>query len=454
MAMDPRLGVASPRARQAVDAVADDFHEFDPGEVGAAAEDPLGWPGYPQLLARARERTGETESVVCGRGVIGGTAAVIVAFEFGFIGGSIGRRAGDRIVAAIAMARRLRLPVVSLLASGGSRMQEGMVALHQLRRIAAELALARSDGIPHVSVLRDPTAGGVWATLGAGADVTLAVEEARIGFAGARVRPAADADHPAFTARGQYECGNVDAVLPAVDVADAVAAWLRLLPPRPVEATAPVPPPPALGASTPSADGWSAVLAARSADRPRAWAYLRSTMDEIRTISGDRCGGRDDGMVCGVGRYGGRSVAFAAQTGTATTPAGYRTAVRLIRLAERFGLPVLTFVDTPGAANGSGAESAGLAPAIAELFLALAGATVPVTTLVVGEGGSGGALALASPDDLWMTADAYFAVIAPELAAAILKRDPSEATAIADQLHLRPQDLVRLGLARGIRSTE
>ena len=175
-------------------------------------------------------------------------------------------------------------------------------------------------------------------------------------------------------------------------------------------------------------------------------------MDGFQTISGDRCGGRDDGMVCGVGQYDGRPVAVVAQAGTATTPAGYRTAARLIRLAERLGLPVLTLVDTPGAANGSGAESAGLAAAIAELFLAVAGATVPVTTLVVGEGGSGGALALASPDDLWMAADAYFGVIAAELAAAILKRDPDDAPAIANQLQLRPQDLVRLGLARGIRS--
>lgn len=454
MSIDPQLGVASPRARAAIDAVAIDFREFGTDETDAVPEDPLGWPGYPQLLAQARERTGETESVVCGRGVIGGTEAVIVAFEFGFIGGSIGRRTGNRIVAAIATARQRRLPLVSLLASGGSRMQEGMVALHQLRRIAAELARARHDGIAHIAVLRDPTAGGVWATLGAGADVTLAVEGARVGFAGARVRPATDVDHPAFTAMGQYECGNIDAVLPAAQVPAALAGWLGLLPPRPVEAPAPVPPPAGLGAAAPADNGWLAVLAARAADRPRAWAYLQSLVDDIHTISGDRCGGRDDGMVCGVGRYGEQTVAFAAQAGTATTAAGYRTATRLVRLAERFGLPVLTLVDTPGAANGSAAESAGLAAAIAELFLAVAGATVPVTTLVIGEGGSGGALALASPDDLWMAADSYFAVIAPEFAAAILKRDPADAPAIAEQLCLRPQDVARLGLARGIRSAE
>jgi acetyl-CoA carboxylase carboxyl transferase subunit beta len=448
--MATRDGLASPQARAAIDAVAVDFQEFEYPELDQL-DNPPDWPGYSELMARARRLTGEAESVVCGVGAIGGADAVLVAFDFGFIGGSVGRLTGDRIVAAVATARRLRLPLVSLLASGGSRMQEGIVALHQLRRISAALAQARGDGIPHVSVLRDPTTGGVWATLGAGADVTIAVDGARVGFGGPRVRPPEEADHRAFTAAGQYESGNIDAVLPASHVAAALAGWLRLLRPRPADPPRPMPPPPGLGVSEPPTDGWSAVLAARSADRPRAWSYLRATLSDIQTISGDRCGGRDDAMLCGLGFADGRAVAFAAQAGTATTPAGYRTATRLIRLADRFGLPVLTLVDTPGAANGAVAESAGLGNAIAELFLAVAGAAVPVTTLVIGEGGSGGALALASHHDMWMTADAYFAVIAPELAASILKHDPADAPTIADGLRLRPQDLVDLGLARGIR---
>jgi acetyl-CoA carboxylase carboxyl transferase subunit beta len=155
-------------------------------------------------------------------------------------------------------------------------------------------------------------------------------------------------------------------------------------------------------------------------------------------------------MICGVGRRGGRSIAFAAQAGTATTPAGFRTASRLIRLAERLSLPVLTLVDTPGAANDAAAERAGVGPAIAELFGTIAGAAVPVTTLVIGEGGSGGALALAAPDRMWITPDAYFSVTAPELAAAILKRDASGVPETANQLRVRPQDLVKLGVVGGI----
>jgi acyl-CoA carboxylase subunit beta len=226
-----------------------------------------------------------------------------------------------------------------------------------------------------------------------------------------------------------------------------LAGWLELLTGAGAE---PAPVPRALGELSPASDGWAAVLRARSAARPRAGAYLDDYFEVRRTISGDRAGGVDAGMVCGIGRRDGRSIAFAAQAGTPTTPAGYRTASRLIRLADRLRLPVLTLIDTPGAAADPNAERAGIGPAIAELFATVAAARISVTTLVIGEGGSGGALALSSQDNTWITPDAYFSVIAPELAAAILKRDPDEAPAIAGQLRLRPQDLLNLGVVQGI----
>jgi acetyl-CoA carboxylase carboxyl transferase subunit beta len=155
-------------------------------------------------------------------------------------------------------------------------------------------------------------------------------------------------------------------------------------------------------------------------------------------------------MLCGFGLHEGRVIAYAAQCGTPTLPAGYRTAARLVRLAGRLGIPVLTLIDTPGAANGADAEHDGVGGAIADLFAVMATAPVPVTSLLIGEGGSGGALALAAPGNTWATSDSYFSVIAPELAAAILKRASGEIPATADQLRLRPQDLVSLGAVQGI----
>ncbi|MFD8647404.1 carboxyl transferase domain-containing protein [Streptomyces mirabilis] len=454
-------------AREAIALAGDDFRELPVPMREFKPDGPLSWQGYDDSRRRALTRTGEDESVVCGTAVIGSTRAVLIAFEFGFLGGSLGERTGDRVEAAYTHARAHRLPVVSLVATGGSRMQEGMLALTQLQRVARQSALAREAGLPQIAVLRDPTTGGGWATLGAGADVTLALPGAQVGFAGSRVRPS-DADPAAYTAEAQMAAGAVDAVVREEELRETLALWLTLLTAPAAEAEGeveveveseaasggevePVPPPAALGAPGLPATGWDAVRHARSPERPRAAAYLDAYFSRRAAIGGDRCGGSDDGMLCGFGSGpAGRTVAYAAQCGTATRPAGYRTAARLIRLAGRLGFPVLTLVDTPGAANDAQAERQGAGSAIADLFAAVATARTPVTTLVIGEGGSGGALALAAPGNTWATPDSYFSVIAPELAAAILKRPASEVRDTADQLRIRPQDLVELGVIRGI----
>ncbi|WP_320778104.1 carboxyl transferase domain-containing protein, partial [Streptomyces sp. CRN 30] len=165
-----------PSARAVIALVTDDFTPLSaPAGTDHGPDGPLAWAGYGAARARAAARTGEEESVVCGRAVIGGTAAVVLAFEFGFLGGSLGERTGDRLEAAYTYAREHRLPVVPLVATGGSRMQEGMRALVQLQRVARQSALTRAAGLPQIAVVRDPTTGGGWATLGAGADVVLAL---------------------------------------------------------------------------------------------------------------------------------------------------------------------------------------------------------------------------------------------------------------------------------------
>ncbi|MGW6272094.1 carboxyl transferase domain-containing protein [Streptomyces sp. NPDC055060] len=448
-------------AREALFAVADpgSFHELPDPETASAdtrGDGPLAWQGYAASRARAEERTGERESVVCATASVGGTRAVIVSFEFGFLGGSLGERTGDRLEAAHRHARDRRLPFVSLIATGGSRMQEGMRALVQLQRVARQSELTGAAGLARIAVLRDPTTGGGWATLGAGADLILALPGSQVGFAGSRVRPA-DADPAAYTAESQLAAGAIDDVVRPEELREALALRLGLLadagivhPTADGAVLAAAEPPAGLGHGDLPATGWEAVSRARAPERPRATAYLDAYFTDRVPLRGDRCGGADPGMLCGFGRREGRTVAFAAQCGTATTPAGYRTATRLVRLAGRLGIPVLTLVDTPGAANGAEAERAGAGAAIADLFAAVATAPVPVTSLVIGEGGSGGALALASPDNLWATPDSYFSVIAPESAAAILKRGPGEIRPTAEQLRLRPQDLVALGVARGV----
>ncbi|MGW1153309.1 carboxyl transferase domain-containing protein [Streptomyces rubiginosohelvolus] len=478
----PDAAPARATAREAIALLtgAAGFTEHRPPPSPLPPDGPLGWAGYDAARERASARTGEEESVVYGAGVVGDYPCVLLSFEFGFLGGSLGRQTGDRLAAAYELALTRRLPLLALVATGGSRMQEGMVALTQLQRVAAASVRLRAAGLPQIAVVRDPTTGGGWATVGAGADVVLALPGAQVGFAGSRVRPP-DADPYAYSAEGQFAAGQVDAVVPADELTATVTHWLRALGPHEGLPAAPVPG--ALsagggepgagagtgsGAGTPSAAGAAptagsvpaaplpetgreAVARARDPRRPRAEAYLADYFAVRLPLHGDRSGSTDPGLLCGFGlRADGQPVAYVAQCGTPTRPAGYRAAARTIRLADRLGIPVLTLVDTPGAANDAEAERAGAGAAIADTFAAIAAARIPVTTLVIGEGGSGGALALAAPGNTHVTVDSYFSVIAPELAAAILKRPPSETGATADQLRLRPQDLVDLGFARSI----
>jgi acetyl-CoA carboxylase alpha subunit len=433
-------------ARAWLTAVTDHFTEWRPDSEPPPVDDgPIDWPGYASSRARATHRSGESESVICGRAVISGVDTVLVTFEFGFLGGSIGEHTGTRIALAFQRAREHRLPVVSLVATGGSRMQEGMRALAQLHVLAREVAATRAAGLPHVAVLRDPTTGGGWATLGASADVVLALRGAQIGFAGSRVRPAGD--DAAYTAEAHYDTGQVDRLVEPGELRDVLGRWLRLLTTPATHAE----PPRALGPDTsPAVTGWDSVQRARAAHRPRADAYLDDYFTWREPIRGDRAGGVDDGVECGFGWRDGVTIAYAAQLGTPTRPAGFRTAARLVRTADRLGVPVLTLVDTPGAAADGTAERAGVGPAIAELFEAIASARVPVTSALIGEGGSGGALAFAAPGHLWVSPDSYFSVTSPEAAAAILKRSADEIPVTADELRLRPSDVVQLGIARSV----
>jgi acyl-CoA carboxylase subunit beta len=160
---------------------------------------------------------------------------------------------------------------------------------------------------------------------------------------------------------------------------------------------------------------------ARGPRQVRADQWLTGYFGQTVEIRGDRCGGVDPGLRCGFGSHQGVTIAYVAQTGERTTPAGFRTATRLLGLAARLRLPVLTLIDTPGAAADPADEAAGVGTAIAELFVAMASSVVPITSVVILEGVSGGALALASPSNLWIAHDGYLAVTAPELAVSILK---------------------------------
>jgi acetyl-CoA carboxylase beta subunit len=480
MAADPAAAPGPAGSRALYHAVA------DAGSLGRFGEEieagnPSGWPGYEEQLRWARNAAGAQHAVTTGVATVAGEPCVIVGFDFSFLGGSLGVAEGARIARAFTVATAKRLPIVCVAASGGSRMQEGTSALVQMQVVAAAIAGARQAGIPHIAVAGDPTTGGVWSSLVAGADVLIGVPGARVSFSGSRTRPAgADPESADYLADGKWARGSVDALSPVHRLRGDVAAIVRLLSPRSRgDSTdgAPLPAWPAgadgeggrgeggrgeggrgeggrgeggPGEGGPGEDAWAQVIGARSPRRARADRWLAGYFEQTFDIRGDRCGGVDAGLRCGFGRRDGGTIAYIAQTGQRTTPAGFRTATRLLALATRLSRPVLTLIDTPGASAAPSDEAAGIGTAIAELFIAVASCQVPITSVVIGEGVSGGALALASPTDLWMAWDGYLAVTAPELAASILKLPADEVPQVAARLRLTPAELMSRGIIRGI----
>lgn len=416
-------------------------------EDDLATPDPLGYPDYEVALAQARERSGSDESVVTGTAAIGGTEVELGLFVFPFLGGSMGEVAGERLARALERAAVDGRPFVLRTSTGGARMQEGMRALIQMPKVvAARLTLADAR-MPFVAVLAHPTTGGVLASLGGVADFTIAEADATIGFAGPRVverftrRPLAEGSH---TSASAHEHGLVDAVVPPEEVAAAVANLLRLLtsdgshapPDRPVQVEAEV------------ADPWDAVTRARSPDRATGRALLEELGEERFELRGDRAGAAGEGVVAAVARIGHRPVvALALDRDRPPGPAEFRKARRCIELAGRLELPVVTLIDTPGADPSEDSEARGIAWEIARLFEAVLGATVPVLSIVTGEGGSGGALAFAAGDAVIAYERSIFSVIGPESAAQILWRDENQAPRAARVLKLTAADLMKLGIA-------
>ena len=427
-----------------------DRGSFEPATPPVESADPLAYPSYADALARARERSGSPESVHAGGATIGGVPVEAAAFDFSFLGGSMGYAAGETLARALERAASRRVPFVLRTATGGARMQEGMVSLAQMPKVAAArvgLAHARQ---PFVAVLGHPTTGGVLASLGGLADVTIAVDGATIGFAGPRVvetatgRPPPDDSHTAASASA---AGLVDAVVDEASAPEAVRTVLSILATE--DGVAPADAPASPGSDP--RDPWESLREVRSPEWPRAPDLARSTAGSFFELRGDRAGADDRACVAALATVAdARTLVLALDRGHAPGPGAYRKAIRCVRIASRLGLPVVTLVDTGGADPSERSEAGGVAWAIAELFETILSAPVPIVSVLTGEGGSGGALAFACGDVLLAYEDAVFSVIAPELAAQILWRDPARAPDAARLLKMGAADLRGLGLCDGV----
>ncbi|WP_194817233.1 carboxyl transferase domain-containing protein [Nocardia sp. XZ_19_385] len=407
---------------------------------------------YRDALSRAAQSAGTDESVLTGEGLLRGRRVAVIACEFGFLAGSIGVAAAERIVTAVERATELGLPLIASPTSGGTRMQEGTVAFVQMVKIAAAVAVHKSAGHPYLVYLRDPTMGGVFASWGSLGHITFAQPGALIGFLGPRVYKALyDKPFPegVQTAENLYRNGVIDGVVPISvfrRIAHRALSVLSgdILPSPPAAQEIPRPAP----ADIPA---WQSVLSSRRPDRPGIRDLLRHVTQRV-PLSGTGQGESDRTVVHALARFRGQPcVVFghdrSGQHGETTMgPAALREARRSMALAQELRVPLVLVIDTVGAALSKEAEERGLAPEIARCLADLTTLNTPTVSVLLGQGTGGGALALLPADRVLAASHAWLAPLPPEGASAIVYRDTDHAADLAVAQRIRSTDLLADGI--------
>ena len=461
-------------AYKRIEMIADEgsFEEWDMDLDGMdGPPDPLQFKGYSEKIKKLREQTGLKEAVVTGRVKINGTQAVIGVCDGRFMMASMGYAVGEKITRAVERATNEKLPVILFTCSGGARMQEGIISLMQMEKTSAALKRHSDAGLLYVTVLTDPTTGGVTASFAMLGDIIIAEPQALIGFAGPRVIEQTIGEKlPEGFQRAEFllEHGFVDQIVKRENMKPVLGRILKMhdhVHPdcrkgkevRKSDRTEPVP---KAGMtekkagkkaaeqepwSEKSLTAWERVCRSRSKERPVGKDYIDILFEDFVELHGDRYYRDDPAIIGGIAYFQGICVTVIAQAKGRTTkenlernfampsPEGYRKARRLMKQAEKFHRPVINFVDTPGAFCGMEAEERGQGEAIARNLFELSGLKVPVLSVVIGEGGSGGALALAVADEVWMLENSVYSVLSPEGFASILWKDSSRSAEADDE---------------------
>ena len=447
------------------------FEEWDHDLTGG---NPVNYKGYPEKVQALQEKTGLKEAVVTGRGKINGRETVIAVCDGRFLMASMGWAVGEKITRAVERATEEKLPVIIFACSGGARMQEGITSLMQMAKTSAALERHSKAGLLYVSVLTEPTTGGLTASFAMLGDIILAEPGALIGFAGPRViEQTIRQKLPKGFQRAEFlvEHGFVDDIVRREDLKETLGKILEMHEGQSADSTSENEKASYINKDefSPKSDvahaginpyltAWERVQLSRKTDRPSGSDYIEALFTDFMEFHGDRNYGDDRAVIGGIAKFHGRPVTVIVQEkGTNTKeniahnfgmpmPEGYRKALRLMKQAEKFHRPVICFVDTPGAFCGIEAEERGQGEAIARNLRELAGLKTPVLSIVTGEGGSGGALALAAGDQVWMLENSVYSILSPEGFASILWKDSTKAKEAAAVMKLTASDLYQKGI--------
>ncbi len=436
----------------------DSFHEVNRSVISL---DPLSFSSrisYKQRIFRDQRRTGLTEAVVTGSCTIGGIPTMLIVLDFGFMGGTMGCVVGEKVALALEQAAKRKLPAVSIVTSGGDRIQEGILSLMQMAKTSIAANQLNEKGLPFISVLANPATGQAYGSFTNLADIILAEPGAIVGFSPLRVimetseRPLPQGSH---TAESHMKQGLLDAVVDRTKLRDLLAIMLDLLGPQ--YRLTPMQKGRNPGVEYTRTQAWDSVQLARHESRPSSVDYIGQVFTPFVELHGDRVFGDDKAIICGFGHLGGQAVMVIGQergrgensserNDGRTSPEGFRKAQRTFRLAAKFNIPVITLIDTPGPNTSLDAEERGLGNTIATTMARMAELDVPTLSVVIGEGGNAGALALGVADCVLMMEYAIYSTISPEDAAELMYQDEARIEEAAESLKLTAQDCHRLGI--------
>ncbi len=437
-----------------------DEGSFKEMHKGIKGFDPLQFPEYKKKIKDARKNAKLNEAVVIGTCKIKGKKAFICVMDNRFMMASMGMAVGEKIAKGIEFARKKNLPLIIFSTSGGARMQEGIVSLMQMAKTSAALSKFSESGNLYISVLTHPTTGGVTASFASLGDIQIGERGSLIGFTGPRVISQTIGEElpEGFqSAEFLYEKGFLDMVLERKNIRGVLGRLLELhLNKGKIEISSVKSE--AKELADDEMEAYKRVELARASDRPTSKDYIDSLIDDFVELSGDRLFGEDYSIVGGVGKFKGVSVTVIGHRKGKSldenlkcrfgmpNPEGYRKARRLMLQAEKFNRPIITFVDTPGAYPGKEAEERGQGSAIAECLLTLSGLTVPVVNIFIGEGGSGGALAIGFGDSMIMMENSIFSILSPEGFASILWKDAKRWKEACEDMKLTAYSMKSLGV--------
>lgn len=437
---------------------------FEAWDLNLQTPNPLRFKGYEEKVADLKEKTGLDEAVITGSAYIGENKVVLAVCDGRFMMASMGHVVGEKITRAVERATEESLPVIIFACSGGARMQEGMISLMQMGKTSAAIKRHSDAGNLYISVLTDPTTGGVTASYAMLGDIILAEPGALIGFAGPRViEQTIGQKLPEGFQRAEFllEHGFIDGIVTREKMKETLKRILDMH--RPGDNAAEVGQPEALKpGKLKECSAWEKVMISRKKDRPVGMDYIEAMFPDFIEMHGDRYFRDDPAIVGGIAHFRGTPVTVIAQCKGRNTkenvyrnfgmpsPDGYRKALRLMKQAEKFKRPVLCLVDTPGAFCGIEAEERGQGEAIARNLLEMSALKTPILTVVIGEGGSGGALAMAMADQVYMLENAIYSILSPEGFASILWKDSSRAKEAAGVMKITAQDLQRLQIIDGV----